>query len=126
MSTDLDMHRAARLREYLEYLAPDDDGKEQRRRYRERSGYTKGRMSQQLKEGFGERAGLAIAERLGLRDKRWFERPLGTPVDAAPESRTLLAEDGAIATAVAWSRTTSNAPRIGRIAKRSGRLHADK
>lgn len=50
----------------------------------QRTSYSKGRVSQLLGEGFGERAAAEIANRLGLRDKRWFDRPLGTPVGALP------------------------------------------
>lgn len=75
-------HRAARLRELLRHLSEDEE--EARRIYMRKTGYTKGRVSQQLTKGFGERAGMTIAGKLNLADARWFERPLGTPRMAPP------------------------------------------
>lgn len=74
-------HRAARLRELLRHLSEDEE--EARRIYMRKTGYTKGRVTQQL-AGFGERAGITIAGKLKLPDPRWFERELGTPRDATP------------------------------------------
>jgi hypothetical protein len=58
----------------------------------ERSGLTKGRISQMLAEGFGERAGRDLAQRLGL-PAEFFDRahaapsaPAGTVRDAGEAS----------------------------------------
>lgn len=80
-------HRAARLRELLRHLSEDEE--EARRIYMRKTGYTKGRVTQQL-AGFGERAGITIAGKLKLPDPRWFERELGTPRDAPPPMQNML------------------------------------
>ncbi len=84
MTDPMSQHRSARLREYLGTLARPDDEEAQRRTFMQRTGYTKGRVSQLLSEGFGERSAQTIAAKLRLRDARWFDRPLGTPVNAPP------------------------------------------
>lgn len=69
---DLDQHRKKRLE--LLIASPPYNG--DRTAFIARSGLTKGRISQLLdpKEAFGERAGMRLAENLGLPDTRWFDK----------------------------------------------------
>lgn len=85
MSDPMKLHRARRLAEYLSSLVLEDDT-EQRRTFMLKTGYSKGRVTQLLHEGFGERAAISIATKLRLRDKRWFEQPVGTAPDSEPST----------------------------------------
>ena len=71
-------HRSARFVELLSILSPDLE--EARRLFKQKTGYSKGRVTQLEREGFGERSGIEVAKRLGLKDERWFEQPAGTPI----------------------------------------------
>jgi hypothetical protein len=69
---DLDQHRKKRLE--LLIASPPYNG--DRTAFIAKSGLTKGRVSQLLdpEEAFGERAGMRLAETLGLPDTRWFDK----------------------------------------------------
>ena len=89
MTGNMKLHRAARLKELLDSYQGDDA--ERRAIVTKAVGRTKGRITQLLKDGFGERAAESYARSLGLRDPRWFERPIGTPRDALPPSMEPIA-----------------------------------
>lgn len=72
-------HRALRLREYLDKLPLRTEP--ERRAYVIVRGMSKGRVSQLLRGGFGERAGVNLATKLGLRYKRAFDSPIGSSFD---------------------------------------------
>lgn len=77
--TDMDEHRRNRLRALL--AGPPYHG--DRQAFLRASGLSKGRLTQLLEEGgtFGERAGIALAQRLELPEDRYFD--LG--IDRDPE-----------------------------------------
>ena len=79
---DLDQHRKKRLE--LLIASPPYNG--DRTAFIAKSGLTKGRISQLLdpKEAFGERAGMRLAENLGLPDSRWFDKGVVGDASAWP------------------------------------------
>ncbi len=83
-------HRSQRFAELLRHLS--GEAEEARRLFKARTGYTKGRVTQFEYHGFGEKAGLEIAKRLLLKDRRWSERALGTPFGAAADSAAKTAQ----------------------------------
>jgi hypothetical protein len=95
---DLDQHRKKRLE--LLIASPPYNG--DRTAFIAKSGLTKGRISQLLDpaEAFGERAGMSLAEKLGLPDPRWFDKGVVGDASAWPfvvlkadELLTLHADD---------------------------------
>lgn len=55
--------------------------------YAERVGLSKGRITQLLDpdESFGERTGMKMAAALGLKDERYFERPMKGAAELVPQ-----------------------------------------
>ena len=82
-------HRAKRLREYLETYLADGPLADRRANLMRKGKLSKGRLSQMETSGFGERAGERLSKSLGIKDPRWFERPLGTPPNEPPQSLTV-------------------------------------
>lgn len=81
---EMTAHRRDRLRDFLDQLEARSET--ERRAYVIARGTKKSRLAQLLKDGFGERAGVTLATRLGLRNKRAFDLPRGSPFDAPSPS----------------------------------------
>lgn len=81
-------NRALRLAELLAIRVPRGDDSA-RREYAIGRGLSQSRLTQLLKEGFGERAGERLAARFGLRDSRAFDRHPGSSFDGDEKPRTV-------------------------------------
>lgn len=79
----MQQHRARRLAEFLSTYLGTTNPTDARAEVMRRTQLSKGRLSQMLSSGFGERAGESLAEKLRITDRRWFDRPIGTPPSGA-------------------------------------------
>lgn len=86
-------NRALRLAELLAIRVPRGDDSA-RREYAIGRGLSQSRLTQLLKEGFGERAGESLAARFGLRDRRAFDRLPGSSFDG--DEKTMTAQEPAV------------------------------